>query len=255
MNYANFQQNGGFPLETNTLDFMQKAFRELQVFGALAGDKSIIKGCRKSGNEITDGYIYFNEELFFFKGGIKQDTIVIIEEVQEVEFEDKTNKEAYFTRYATFGASANSFNWSEFKPFYTNQPILKEVKWVDKYVTNEELPNGWYIADGKNGTRNILGRMIVAQDPTQPEFRSVGQVGGEKTHKLTISEMPRHNHDWKRTTERDDDDTGGSYNEFTQKPGNIPSNDGRNPIGKAGSDQPHNNLPPYIVMIPIQFIG
>lgn len=41
---------------------------------------------------------------------------------------------------------------------------------------------------------NLMGRVVVGVDPSQPEFNSLGETGGAKTHTLTIGEMPSHTH-------------------------------------------------------------
>jgi microcystin-dependent protein len=41
---------------------------------------------------------------------------------------------------------------------------------------------------------NLSGRVPAGWDPSQSEFDSVGKLGGEKDHQLTINEMPSHTH-------------------------------------------------------------
>ena len=250
MNKINFQQVGGFPLETNTLDEIQKAYTIFNAYGELAGNKSIISGCETQGTTVSDGFIYLEGELLEFRGGEKQSTIVVVQEEVSVEFEDKTLKPAYFTRYATFGTSGDSVAWDDFKRFYVSQPIYKEVKWVSRDVTNADLPRGWYIADGNNGTDNVLGRMIVARDQTDANFWYIGQKGGESEVTLTVNQMPKHRHGMEDGAGGDDGagrvTAGNDYG--TQSLANAYTKE-------VGGGQAHNNLPPYIVMLPIQFIG
>ena len=58
-------------------------------------------------------------------------------------------------------------------------------------TTNKENPAKWY-----GGTWEIFapGRTVVCIDTSQSEFNSVKKVGGEKSHVLTINEIPSHSH-------------------------------------------------------------
>lgn len=248
MNTVNFSQTGGIPFDANTLSFMQESYNIFQAFGELIGEKTKLKGCVKTGSNVSDGVIYLNGELLDFKGGIEQSSIIVVEEDEELEFEDGIIRPLYKKRYATFGSGVDSIDWSDFKFHYSHQPIVKEVKWVGRSITNNDLPNGWYIANGLNGTDNILGRMIVGQDSTQDEFDIVGKTGGEKNVTLTNAQIPAHAHEFTA-----DKDFGGT--QTTVGLGGGSSTDKQITTSQTGGGEAHNNLPPYIVMIPIQFIG
>lgn len=71
-----------------------------------------------------------------------------------------------------------------------------------------------------------------------------GQTGGEATHKLTINEMPSHNHNF----------SSGQSTTFTWAENGIWIGDGTYTtinfasISNTGGNQAHNNMPPYIVV-------
>lgn len=44
------------------------------------------------------------------------------------------------------------------------------------------------------------GRCLVCVDTSDTDFNAVKKTGGEKTHKLTVNEMPSHNHQYEDIT-------------------------------------------------------
>ena len=88
------------------------------------------------------------------------------------------------------------------------------------------------------------GRCLVGVDTSQTEFNSVFKTGGEKTHTLTITEMPGHTH----------------IIPSKQTAGNVSSTEGEranaggtgswasynNKTSSNGGGLSHNNLQPYI---------
>lgn len=139
-------------------------------------------------------------------------------------------------------------------------------------------PTGWLVCDGQAISRttyanlfavistqygagdgsttfnvpNLKGKVVVGLDESDADFNTLGNSGGEKTHKLSIAEMPSHQHDM-------DDDVYGGY---TNKMGvrgdggggerSIPQYSQTNAYSKympmpTGGSQAHNNLQPYQV--------
>lgn len=86
--------------------------------------------------------------------------------------------------------------------------------------TSDTVPENWLLCDGQAVSRtdyallfsiigttygvgdgsttfnlpNLKGRVAVGKDSTQTEFDTLGETGGEKTHTLTVEEMPTHDH-------------------------------------------------------------
>ena len=90
---------------------------------------------------------------------------------------------------------------------------------------------------------NLKGRVAVGQDTSDTSFDTIGETGGEKTHTLTIQEMPVHNH---AIGLEGGSDTGAnisySYNNNKRYYG------GTDVIQNAGNGASHNNLQPYQVV-------
>lgn len=86
------------------------------------------------------------------------------------------------------------------------------------------------------------GRVLVGVDTTQTEFNAVEKTGGEKTHTLTIDEMPSHNH--AQSLSGTGEDSGAIYDWSTQQTRRLYS--GSDLATFTGGNQPHNNLQPYV---------
>lgn len=91
---------------------------------------------------------------------------------------------------------------------------------------------------------NIKGRTIVGLDTNDTDFNTIGKVLGEKTHTLTVAEMPEHNHkmpidSFVNSDSQTNVKSGGHVSYETQ---------GQNyGTTSAGGSQPHNNIQPSFV--------
>ena len=56
---------------------------------------------------------------------------------------------------------------------------------------NEDYTN-WL---GFTWERTAVGKVLVGIDSTDTDFNTIGKTGGEKTHTLTVAEIPTHEHD------------------------------------------------------------
>ena len=85
------------------------------------------------------------------------------------------------------------------------------------------------------------GKTLVGVDSGDTDFNASEKTGGEKTHALTINEMPSHNHD--KLKLRWSTNTGANAVYGSNGSGSGSEYDSQ---AYEGGDQPHNNMPPFI---------
>ncbi|MDD7756076.1 MAG: hypothetical protein PUJ51_16435 [Clostridiales bacterium] len=108
---------------------------------------------------------------------------------------------------------------------------------------NEDYSN-WL---GFTWERTAVGKVLVGIDSTDTDFNEIGKTGGEKTHTLTINEMPSHQHSTVDICSYSggnvDQKTGYGYEEIKLNKSSY-----GNSVSSTGGGQSHNNLQPYQVV-------
>jgi len=111
-----------------------------------------------------------------------------------------------------------------------------------------DIPQGWALCDGTQGTPDLRGRFVLGVNPKNNPVAdltatNIGEKAGTEMHKLTIEEMPSHNH---RIT------SSPYWNQFCWKNGGcdpywVNGNTDRDTVN-TGGDKPHNNMPPFYTL-------
>ena len=218
MNVVRYKQTGGFPLDTNNLDFLQSSFHILNTLGNLAGDMVIISGCETTGNTVSNGVVYVNKEVLEFKGGSLSANVFIKEEAVSGTFEDGSFKPIEITRYVTFGSSTpdKTFKWEDFKRVENllnltekkaeKTELTKAEKRIDKLEEQkpvigeikqgifdlENLPPGWFHCNGQNGTPDLRGYFLRGKT----DERALGSFQEDAQQKIT-GRFSSFNRDWR----------------------------------------------------------
>lgn len=98
---------------------------------------------------------------------------------------------------------------------------------------------------GFSWERTAVGKVLVGLDTTDTDFNAIGKIGGEKTHILTVDEMPSHTHGVPQAHPYNNDATEHytlvrqSFNKSTEY--NVDTS-------ATGGGEAHNNMPPYQVV-------
>lgn len=265
MNKIKFD-TGGFPLSTNILDAMQNAYVIFNTLGNLAGSQAIIFGCDVTDTTVSNGVVFLSGEILEFRGGSLSQNVIIKEDWENRIFENGSTKQVIAKRYVTFGSSTpeKTFAWADFKRAFPTTEIKNFKDNFEERIraletrkspipigliaiwnkpANEPIPEGW------RECTDLRGRMPLGWNPDDSDFNTLGKIAGEKKHTLTIEEMPKHNHNVRlqfgivrggksdgTSAPRD----GGQFNLLEDS---------------KGGDQPHNNMPPYIIIKFIEFVG
>lgn len=170
---------------------------------------------------------------------------------------------------------------NEWKPVSISVGDTLPVGSVIEYPS-DKVPDNWLLCNGQTVSRTIyselfnvlgttwgtgdgsttfnlpskLGLVTVGKNPSDTSFNTLGKKGGEKTHKLTVSELASHTHGhrvvkqlWTQIANKDAD---------SDLPRAV-TNDGNNrgwsgyvtggncANQNTGGDTAHNNLQPYVV--------
>lgn len=285
MNNIDFNQDGGFRLSTNVLAAVQASYSLFNALGWIGGNLTIISGCELNGSTVNDGVVFINGEVFNFKGGDLGTFVIIRETVTSYPFQNGTVKPVIRERYVSFGSGTpdQNFLWADFKRLFPTKDIQafktdhndritalegKQAFAVGMIIRYDQPlsvppPAGWIDWNPVNEQ----GRVWVSRSESDSDF-GLGAIGGEKTHQLTVNEMPSHSH------------STAPFNKFAARAselgGNVSSNGGMDAsnawnelaIGGLtaanwdtaneklrGGGQSHNNLQPYIAVRFIKYVG
>lgn len=130
------------------------------------------------------------------------------------------------------------------------QKQIDELKeWKDNWLDTVYPIGSIYISINSTNPEDIFGgawmpwgsgRVPVGIDINDSDFNTIEKTGGEKTHTLTVYEMPSHSHSINTANGQGNMEWGYQF-----------SYDGHNSgyngiMQQVGGSQPHNNLQPYI---------
>ncbi|MDD3962546.1 MAG: hypothetical protein PHT77_11885 [Bacteroidales bacterium] len=124
--------------------------------------------------------------------------------------------------------------WEEYKT-----TLLNEIKMFAGLEA--DIPVGWQLCDGSNGTPDLRNRFIVGVGDSY----TFGDIGGENSHILTVDELAPHTHTFPRYS--------GYKNEQPAVETMYSSSVGVS--SSTGGGEAHENRPPYFALCFIMAVG
>lgn len=104
--------------------------------------------------------------------------------------------------YSKFGLFKQAcYNYDYQLPINDNSTNLVSTEWIHKLLpkgsiimfSGEEIPEGWHVCDGTEGTPNLIGKFVKAD-------YTAGTTGGQNKITLDIDNLPSHTHTLENTT-------------------------------------------------------
>lgn len=286
-----FSKLGGFPLTQKTMAFVQNSYNDvLEALARAVGNYVIISGVTEiSPNVYTSGWVTFDNKIVPFAGGFELNYVKLVETNSSELFQNGNTYEVTSGYTAVFdsvgGVLFNDFqrlsmtslksdvntaiNLANNAITYANSissgatPAGIIVMWSGSIGS---IPSGWALCDGLGGRPNLKGRFIVGYDAGDGDYNTIGNVGGTKTHTLTVNEMPSHSHSVSSDGQHSHTLAGGPFAVWINNEADAGSGSSGNEVSgtgypntsnaglhshtllNTGGGLPHANRPPYYTL-------
>ncbi|MDR3227754.1 MAG: tail fiber protein [Prevotellaceae bacterium] len=128
------QPNNDFPLDCETLDYLQKNEAILAIIGNIAGNKTILLGCELTNNNTSrnPGFVFLqtvdfsNGEILYFEGGAVASGMYMKKEAISVTAQNVAYPQAYIKRSLAAGIGSEQYSWNDFKTLTTNAQLAEK---------------------------------------------------------------------------------------------------------------------------------
>lgn len=165
------QPNKNFPIDCETMDYLQTNIAMLSVLGNLAGDKTILSGCEPEQNNTRRkaGYVFLKTkdfpegEVIYWAGGNVSAGMYVEQEVVQVTAQGYEFPQAYVVRSLAAGVGAENYSWADFKTFKTPSEFDEYNKRQDNEIAKlapaplgivqiwagSKVPSGYELCEGQ----------------------------------------------------------------------------------------------------------
>ncbi|MDF7809898.1 hypothetical protein [Hymenobacter sp. YC55] len=178
---------------------------------------------------------------------------------------------AAITYGTVIGPELTYWKWVE-----NNTRTIGEVQWLTNHTASQydgtgrgwlgQPAAGWALCNGQNGTADLRERFIAGMNPANSDY-SPGNTGGSAQVTLTTNQLPAHAHGMESAGAHTHGigTRGSDGSDNTISRGNAPTSDRTlqtqsagahtHTINETGGNQPHENRPPFYVLVARQWVG
>ncbi|MDE5688581.1 MAG: phage tail protein [Paramuribaculum sp.] len=165
------QPNRDFPLDAETLDYLQNLTSISAIVGNIAGDKVILCGCESTDDGVrrNPGWVFVktklfpNGEILYWEGGSTTSGMYLKQERVGVTVNNVEYGEAYTKRSLMPGIGDEWFGWDTFTELRTISELIKENKSLQEKLDVVQTtpigavilwaggnpPDGYVLCDGR----------------------------------------------------------------------------------------------------------
>lgn len=172
-NYTTQSQNN-FPIDCETLKYIQDNRQMVEILGNIAGDKVILNGCtlNSAKTDRSSGYVfvktteYPDGEVLYFEGGKVADGMFLKKTNVSVTANAEPYPAAYVERTLAPGTGTESYSWTDFVMLSdkTNRALMDEITALKAQIAglapapigsiqmwpSDTLPVGYKLCDGSS---------------------------------------------------------------------------------------------------------
>lgn len=208
-NYTS-QPHSNFPLDCETMEYIQNNQHLAEMLGAIAGDRVILSGCNQVGARFMPGYIFLRTtdhpqgEVLAFAGGDKSFTHIYLDKTPvSVTANSDNYPNAYTIRQLKPGLGSEQYPWADFTVLTdkTNRQLLAEIASLRTQIASLQpapvgsimmwpsatIPANWQLCDGSSLNRqeyaalfSVLGTTYGNNDSSTfriPDMRGLFVAG------------------------------------------------------------------------------
>jgi len=161
------QDDKSFPLDCETLSYLDENRAMCEMLGNIAGDKSILSGCKlnANGTERSEGYVFLKTtdfpegEILHWVGGAIANGMYLKKTDISVSVSSSSYPKAYTKRSLAPGSGDENYSWDGFVDV---GKVKTEPLGIVKMFAGTNVPEGYHLCDGSALSKTTYSELFAA---------------------------------------------------------------------------------------------